>query len=248
MSRRRDTSSRLGSNEGEPPVQDLASLVEPLRSLDWEDMDAVEAANRKVLERLDEDRGIVRRALDELPDRPELLALCEHPDAEATAGLGQQLDKVVLYADEESGVRLRLHAFWSGCYDLPHNHRWSFASVVLKGAFRHTLFGEADDVTPLEAPRALHVRQERAGTVYALHHRMLHALVAEPDTVSLVVRGPAAKDRSFLVDPATGERLWHYGADRESAEEAARKRMTPAHLRALTAKFDAAGLFDRRRP
>jgi hypothetical protein len=225
-------------------VNNLASAIEPLTSIDWDDIDAVEAAGRDVLEKLNADRTILRQAMDDLPNRPALLALCEHPDPEATAGLGQQLDKIVLYSDEKSGVRVRLHAFWEGCADLPHNHRWSFVSMVLHGQFRHSLFGPvADDATFLAPPRALHVRQEQAGTIYALHHDMLHALTAEPNTVSLVIRGPAAKDRSFLLDPATGERLWHVGAGQESPEEAARKQMTPDLLRELGSRFAEWGLF-----
>jgi hypothetical protein len=72
----------------------------------------------------------------------------------------------------------------------------------------------------------LYAREERKGTIYPLHHRMPHALVAEENTVSLVIRGTAAKDHSFLVDATTGERLYHYGADKESPEKEARRKMT----------------------
>ncbi|MBM0201666.1 hypothetical protein ACIA47_17690 [Micromonospora sp. NPDC051227] len=226
-------------------MENLESVLAPLDGVDWEDIDQVGSASRKVLNAIDADRGILRRAIDDLPSRPELLAMCEHPDIDDADGKGQQLDKIVLYANAETGVRVRLHTFWPGYYDLPHNHRWTFASLVLRGGFRHYLYGDQgpDDAVPQAAPQALTVREERAGTTYALHHRALHALIAEPGSVSLVLRGPAAKDRSFLIDPQTGTRLWHFGASTESPEAVQRKRMTPALLQDLSAKFREWDLF-----
>lgn len=223
--------------------EDIASVTAPLRTLNWEDIDAVEISCRKVLEYLDANRGILRKALSELPNRPELLALCEHPDEKATAELGQQLDKIVFYEDE-SGFRIRLHVYWSSCPDLPHNHRWSFTSMILRGQFRHWQYDleNYEDTMDLPIPKARQVRVERAGTVYALHHAILHALVAEENTVSLFIRGPVVKERGYLVDPQTGRRHWHLGAAEESPEDIARKQMTPKLLGELTAKLDDWGV------
>src|SRR6266704_45052 len=82
----------------EKPVE---AIIDPLRSLDWEDIDGVEHATRKAYTALSEDTGAIRDALLTLPERPVLLRLCEHYDV---------LDKIVLH-DDESGVRLRLHVF-----------------------------------------------------------------------------------------------------------------------------------------
>lgn len=224
----------------------LETLVEPLLTIDWDDTDTVEAAAEEFLKAVAGDGRILREALAALPGRPDLMEMCEEPDPQDSAELGQQLNKVVLYADPVSGVRVRLHAFWPGYYDLPHNHRWTFASLVLRGRFRHRLYGDqGPDDAPLPVPLVpLHVRREEPGNFYALHHRMLHALVSEPGTVSLVVRGPAAKDRSFLVRESDGTRVWHVGASNETPEQLARKRMSPARLAELTAQFDAWGLLD----
>jgi hypothetical protein len=110
----------------------LETIIGPLRSLDWEDIDAVEHATRKTLTTIIEDPGATRAALHTLPERPEPLRLCEHYDI---------LDKIVLHSDE-SGVRLRLHVFLPGYFDRPHNHRWSYASTILRGEYRHYLFGD----------------------------------------------------------------------------------------------------------
>jgi hypothetical protein len=186
-------------------------------------------------ERVTDDTEAVRKALVGLPERPDLLKLCEHYDI---------LDKVVLY-DDESGVRLRLHVFLPGYYDRPHNHRWSYASLILSGEYQHYLFGDAELDTEIDPAslRALLVRQEQVGSAYALHHTMVHAVVAEPYTVSLVLRGPAVKDRFLVMDRKTGESWWQYGAGQESAENAAQKQMSLERLTELAAWFREWDLF-----
>ncbi|WP_280312679.1 radical SAM protein [Nocardia abscessus] len=72
---------------------------------------------------------------------------------------------------------------------------------------------------------------------------MVHAVVAEPYTVSLVIRGQAIKDKFLVMDRKTGEAWWQYGATQESAEDALRKRMTPARLQELIGSLDGWQLF-----
>ncbi|WP_280200578.1 hypothetical protein [Nocardia cyriacigeorgica] len=213
----------------------MDTLVEPLRDLDWNDIDAVESACIEVLDILVEDRSIVRNRLTVLPTWPELFTLCEHYDI---------LDKLVLH-DDPSGFRVRLHIFLPGYFDRPHNHRWSYASRILRGQYRHFLFGNAEldeHVEPAKLP-VLQAREELVGNAYALHHSMVHAVVAEPYTASLVVRGPAVKDRFLVMDRTTGEAWWQYGARRESVDEAERKRMTPERLAWLIGQLDEWKLF-----
>jgi hypothetical protein len=204
----------------------VESVIEPLRSLDWEDIDAVEHASRKALTTLMDDPAAIRKALLALPERPDLLKLCEHYDI---------LDKIVLH-DDESGVRLRLHIFLPGYFDRPHNHRWSYVSLILCGEYRHYLFGdvELDEQVDPASLRVLQVRQEHAGNAYALHHTMVHAVVAEPFTVSLVLRGPAVKDRFLVMDRKTGKSWWQHGASQENADSAKRKHMSLFRLNELT--------------
>jgi hypothetical protein len=204
----------------------MEAIVEPLRSIDWDDIDAVESATRKAFTVLMENRRPIREILLAMPERPELLRLCEHYDV---------LDKIVLH-DDESGVRVRLHVFLPGYFDRPHNHRWSYASMIMRGQYRHHLFGNAelDETVDPASLKALIVRQEQVGNTYALHHSMVHAVVAEPYTVSLVIRGPAVKDRFLVMDRKTGESWWQYGARQELAHEAAEKRMSIERLAELT--------------
>ncbi|MGH3976283.1 MAG: hypothetical protein ACRDS9_23610 [Pseudonocardiaceae bacterium] len=68
------------------------------------------------------------------------------------------------------------------------------------------------------------------GTFYALHHTSVHAVQAEADTISLLVRGPSAKQRFLILDAAAGGSFWVYGAAQESPEQRASKRLTHRHL------------------
>jgi len=213
----------------------MEAIIESLRSLDWEDIDAVEHAARKASSTLLEDRAAIREALLALPERPALLKLCEHYDI---------LDKIVLH-DDASGARLRLHVFLPGYFDRPHNHRWSYASTILRGEYRHYLFGDAelDEQVDPATLTSLMVRQEQVGNTYALHHTMVHAVVAEPFAVSLVLRGPAVKDRFLVMDRKTGESWWQYGASQEPARSAKQKRMSVERLTELTGWLQAWELF-----
>ena len=171
-------------------------------------------------------RRMLRDILLDLPERPDLLGLCEHYDI---------LDKIVLH-DDPSGVRVRLHIFLPGYFDRPHNHRWSYASTILRGQYRHYLFGDADldETVDPASLKALMVRDEQPGSTYALHHTMVHAVVAEPCTASLVIRGPAVKDRFLVMDRKTGQSWWQYGAGQEPAYDAEQKRMSVERLAELT--------------
>lgn len=217
-------------------MDDMDRIAEGLCWLDWNDIDEVEKGCREALDELVTNLTIVRNRLQELPDRPELLAMCEHYDI---------LDKIVLHSDDHPGIRIRLHVFLPGYFDRPHNHRWSYASRILRGQYRHYLFGNAEldeHIEPTKLP-VLQAREEPVGTSYALHHTMVHAVVAEPYTVSLVIRGPAVKDRFLVMDRKTGEAWWQYGAGQESAEEVERKRMSPARLTEIVGRMGEWKLF-----
>lgn len=217
---------------------EMQAVTESLRALDtedWDDIDAMEATARKALDALAGDPAVIRAVLRDIPRTPGLLALCEHYDI---------LDKIVLW-DDPAGFRVRLHVFLPGYFDRPHNHRWSYASTILRGSYRHYLFGNAEvdqDIAPGSLD-AVMVRQETAGSMYALHHSMVHAVVAEPHTVSLVIRGPAVKDRFLVMDRKTGQSWWQYGAASESAQDAARKRMSVDRFRELRGQLNDWGVF-----
>jgi hypothetical protein len=200
------------------------ALALPISDLDWNDLAAVFAASDKLLTALDDDRPLLHALTAQALSDPGLLSLCEHYDI---------LDKIVIH-DDPTGWRLRLHVFLPGYFDRPHNHRWTYVTRLLHASYTHTLYGteeqlgDADtlDVTAL-LPRS--IRTETAGDTYVLHHSMIHAVTAEPYATSLVVRGPAVKDRFVVTDRHIGTAWWQYGAATEGPAAVAAKRMNPAY-------------------
>ncbi|MEU7906366.1 hypothetical protein [Actinoplanes sp. NPDC049118] len=200
----------------------IDNLFDDLRTLDWDDLSAVADTSDKLLTSLDQDRGLLDDLVSKALADPHLTALCEHYDI---------LDKIVLH-DDPTGWRLRLHIFLPGYYDRPHNHRWTYASRILYGSYTHTLYGTEDqiaDAEPIDVStlRPRMVRTETAGDTYVLHHTSIHSVTAAPYTTTLIVRGPAVKDRFMVSDRTTGEAWWQYGAATEDPAAAAAKRMTP---------------------
>jgi hypothetical protein len=201
----------------------IDELTKPLHHLNWDDTPAVETATGNVLAALADDRDLLRRLAHQVPKDEHLSRLSEHYDI---------LDKLVLH-DDPAGWRLRLHVFLPGHFDRPHNHRWTYSSRILHGSYQHTLYGLddiLDESMEVAALQPYMVRTETAGDSYTLHHRMIHAAVAEPHTVTLIVRGPALKDRFLVSDRETGKAWWQYGAAKESQNEAQKKRMSQARL------------------
>jgi hypothetical protein len=182
-----------------------------LAGLDWEDTLRVQSLSETILRGVSDDRAMLRELLGKVPHNPALLEKCEHYDI---------LEKLVLAEDPASGARLRLHVFLPGYIDRPHNHRWTYSSLILSGRYLHQIYGEDDGLTErvdVDELVPLLVRNETRGSTYTLHHSMIHSLVAEPYTVSLVLRGPAVKKRFLVMDKATKQSWWQYGAADERA-------------------------------
>lgn len=201
----------------------LADILPGLASLDWTDLSSVYAATTETLAELNCDRSLLTRAATAITSDPHLTSLCEHYDI---------LDKLVLH-DDPAGWRLRLHVFLEGYYDRPHNHRWTYTSHILSGSYTHTLFGTDDDLTDTIDVSQLQprlVRTEEPGDTYTLHHSMIHSVVAHGETVTLIVRGPAVKERFVVTDRVTGKAWWQYGAATEDPASAAAKRMSPEEV------------------
>lgn len=212
------------------------SVLEPLFSrisaLDWDDVAEVNAASAQLLEALDEDRKGLRTLLENAAVTPELVELSERLD---------HLDKIVLH-DDPSGWRLRLHLFLLSCEDWPHSHRWTFTSRILEGSYRHNFYGSVVGVSPGDRLSLLASREERRGSCYTLHCDMIHTALGVPGTVSLLVRGPTARDRFLVTDAAAGTSWWRYGAVDEPADVVSRKRMDAEHLAMRAAELVERGV------
>lgn len=154
--------------------------------------------------------GLLRRLLKGLVDNPTLLAQCEQL---------QGIKKLVLIDDLKRDIRLRLHLFKDYAFDVAHNHKWSFHSTILKGSYIHSLHGEVNANTRTEDIERMPVvtaTKCSAGGSYFLRHNMVHSLRAEPEAITLVVRGPVAREQSLWTDFKSKNKWTHLGDETDT--------------------------------
>jgi hypothetical protein len=197
-----------------------------LGDINWDDTRSILQGTQPVFDALGlgDPQGLLADLLRAPESNPHLREMCEQYDF---------LSKLVLHDDPQSQVRVRLHLFRPGYFDRPHNHRWSFASRILSGSYRHRILGSDESFTEDTDPDTMttvYERVEGPGSTYALHHTSVHSIDAEAGTASLLVRGPAAKDRFLIIDRTTGP-FWAYGAASETPEQRASKGMTSDQIR-----------------
>ena len=205
--------------------------------VDWDDLRQVTDRTQAPLAALANDPDALAELFARLENNSEFLDLSEHLT---------WCDKIVLHDDPraDAGFRLRLHFFLPGYSDRPHSHRWSFSTYLLKGGYEHTLYGSDVEFERAAAPviQPTMIRLEQAGTSYSLHHSSMHSFSAEPCTVSLVVRGPAVKDRSIQFDPAQNKTTWKYGTKDESSSTQVEARLDRERLAQVIRELRGFGL------
>lgn len=197
---------------------------EGLAAIDWDDTASILEGCSPIFDALRNEPFLLTQLVSSIRGKPDLAEMCEGYDF---------MHKLVLYDSPELNVRLRLHLYRSGFFDRPHNHRWSFASHILAGGYIHRIFGsdeQFDETTNPDKLSPIHERLELPGSTYALHHSGVHTVQARADTISLLVRGPSAKERFLILDASTGGFFWVYGAAQESVDERQSKRLTAEQL------------------
>jgi hypothetical protein len=117
--------------------------------------------------------------------------------------------KWFIYYHDKLGYRVWLHQYKLpadrrvGHAEVPHNHRYSLASVVLRGGFTHHRFEREDG----KLEELKHERQSFSrGDVYMVKWPQLHRLSELVDhTVTLVVESPTARHYSEAFYDDLGE-------------------------------------------
>ena len=204
----------------------MERFLEPLKSLNWNNLEEIKKASKKVLITISSPE-ILTSFINSMLSNPELLDLCEHYDF---------FDKLVLYRDREDRFRLRLHIFLSESHkDRPHYHRWVYSTLVLRGEYQHLIYGTEDEfhnrnVNPKDMTPIM-IQEVCQKTFYTLSHNVIHSIDAKPFTVSLFLRGPALKRGFMIFDRKTGRQWWEYGREAETIEEVKRKIMSRERLK-----------------
>ena len=199
----------------------LDGILENAAFIEWADAARAHAATTVIFDRLLAEDELLATVIHETIASGGSKGDCESFPA---------LDKLVLWQSADRTLRLRLHVFFPGYYDRPHNHRWSFTSRVLCGRYVHSLYGLEDEVWAAAKrgvpPAARYVSEERAGYGYFLDSSLVHSLHTDTVTVTLLLRGPAVKDGYFQFDGAANSVMRGLGAKQEGADERLSKAMT----------------------
>ena len=210
--------------------------------VDWSDLPRARAQTKEILTELASDKQTLTMLLERAREEEDLFDKCEHH---------RLIDKLVIYDALDRGFRIRVHVSTDDHLDRPHDHRFSFSSLIMRGNYRHIrheLVGQEPEI-PEEAQNDFEavatdlrvvprfVTTERQGNCYTLHHSEIHTTYTTPDTVSLFLRGPAEKDRSIITERETGRVWWRYGEDKEKASRRESKRISKQYFDELTGRL-----------
>ena len=148
----------------------------------------------------------LRKLVLAIPNDEELFAQSVHYE---------KVDKLVLWNSDDKILQIRLHIYAEQPCSLQvqdladiaqaHNHRWNFFTKILYGGYLHTTYR----LDLLEAKKycltPMMIRHEAVGSSYALHHTHSHSIIENPNTVSLIVRGPIQKESFQIITESQGE-------------------------------------------
>ncbi|MEU6353625.1 hypothetical protein ABZ896_30585 [Streptomyces sp. NPDC047072] len=164
--------------------------LDDLPALDDGDLRLAHRRSREILLRLGADRPLLTQLVGEIEHDPQRMTESEvHP----------LINRLVIYQDDARGFQIRLHMSPGARELVPHDHKYTFTTLVLAGAYLHvwrrrTDAGEGEFTAEDLQPGLITV--ERPGSCYTLGHPLVHQTVMLPGTVTLFMRGPRAKPRS----------------------------------------------------
>lgn len=147
----------------------------------------------------------LRKLILDIPNNEELFSSSAHYEG---------VDKLVLWNSDDKKMQVRLHVYSSrSCNHVndqidiakAHNHRWNFSTRILSGGYLHTIYRMELLATGKYSLNPIMIRRESIGSSYTLHHSQYHSITKEPNTVSLIVRGPVEKECFQVVTDERGE-------------------------------------------
>lgn len=172
----------------------------------------------------------LRKLILDVPNNKELFSHSIHYKG---------VDKLVLWnsGDKKMQIRLHVYAGRSGNRNVhnqvdiseAHNHRWNFSTRILSGGYLHTIYRLDLLDTEKYCLVPSMIRYEGVGSYYALHHSQYHAIVEEPNTVSLIVRGPIEKESFQVITEKEGKLQPKDALILQTSEEKRQKTMTLAN-------------------
>lgn len=163
-------------------IQRVDGAIEGFSTLPWESPSLFGCIVEPWLRQTSATDGLLAALLARVLENPKLFSAGE---------LNPTLTKIVLAHSRDWNIQLRLHFFVVGADARPHDHRWPFSSVILKGGYRHSIYAPLDGAP--DGLIALSSRHEGAGDAYSLSEHAIHTTEVAEATVSLMLRGPSRK-------------------------------------------------------
>jgi hypothetical protein len=191
-----------------------------LPPIDWSDIEKAAPVAEAACRRIGTDKRLLRELVERTAGSAKLFDMCECHDLD---------DKIVLYDDLPRGYRIRLRLANDEQYERAHNHRFPFAAYILHGTYFQQWYHIQG--TPSERTRPADVttlarRIERAGASFTISADALHSTQTTPRTLSLMICGPAVRDKSFIINMDSGKVWEKIGRKDETPEQIADCRMT----------------------
>src|SRR5829696_4993661 len=104
---------------------DPHNIFKPFSKVNWEDLQQINRAAKSVLPRLAMEKETLLSMVESLRRNLTLLNRCESDEFS---------DRLILYANTNDQFTVRLNLRASIPYEQPHNHRSSFAALILSGS------------------------------------------------------------------------------------------------------------------
>ena len=168
----------------------------------------------------------LRKLILDIPNNEELFSYSAHYEG---------VDKLVLWNSDDKKMQVRLHIYSSRSYNnannqidiaKAHNHRWNFSTRILSGGYLHTIYRMELLATGKYCLDPVMIRRESIGSSYTLHHSQYHSIIEEPNTVSLIVRGPIEKEYFQVATDERGEIQLRDAPTLQNPQEKKQKTMT----------------------
>lgn len=210
-------------------LKELYVRLAGFEKIDWDNNLEIHNIVGPLLTRIANNKELLNTLIEKVKPKSTLFKNSEHYEF---------LDKIILYHSDS--IRLRLHIFLPDYIDTPHTHRWNFCSYIISGSYKHHIYStdskNYDNLNPQELLPKI-IRTEKEKSYYTISTSVLHSVIAEPYTVSLILRGPATESRYMVIDKMTNKFWWKYGKGDESREEIIKKQMTEERLSFLKEKL-----------
>lgn len=210
-------------------------ILDALERIDWTNIDSAARITQEAVKALVSHPTELRDLVYGVAHQPHLLGKSE------TLRLD---DKIVLYeALADRNFRLRLHVSKNLSREVPHNHRFPVTVFILRGVYYHKLYMcdiPLDEAVSASDLKPVFIRDERAGACYTMDDETIESNMTAHGTMSLLLRGPTAKDRALGIDRQTGRVFWKYGQKDETPEQLAKVRMSLDYYRDLRDRIAAA--------